>query len=109
MRTRQRIVPVKVIISLEVVPDRLQVHQHIIELFQEEEAAGHALPAWDGVALGWGGTDQLEQLLRGFEVFSWVLLLPVHRVDDTLQDVFSWGRGLDVFDQVEGFGDLLLF
>lgn len=105
--TGEGVVPVEVVIRLEVVADGLQVHQHVVELLQQEEAARHALAARDRVAFGRGGPHQLEQLLRCFDVLPGVLLLPVHGVHHSLQDVLSGGRGLDVFDQVEGLSHLL--
>jgi hypothetical protein len=41
---------VEIIISLEVVFDAVEIDQDIVKLLKEEEAAGHALPAWNSIA-----------------------------------------------------------
>ena len=46
-------VPVEVIIVDEVWSDGFQVYEHIIKLLENEEALGHALTSWDGIALRW--------------------------------------------------------
>jgi hypothetical protein len=45
-------VPSKVIIIEEVGLNGTKVNQSIIKLLQNDEALGHALSSWDGVALG---------------------------------------------------------
>ena len=47
----------------EVRLDRREVDEHVVELAQDEEARGHALPARDSVTLRGGGAQQLEVLL----------------------------------------------
>ncbi len=45
------IIPVEVIIVDKVWSDRLEIDKDIIELFQNEEAARHALTTWNSIAL----------------------------------------------------------
>ena len=46
------IVPVEVIVVDEVGSDGFEIDKDIIELFQNEEAACHALTTWNRIALG---------------------------------------------------------
>ncbi len=56
-------IPVEVIIVDEVWPDRLEVDEDIIELFEDEEALSHTLSSRNSVTLGWRGADHLEEIL----------------------------------------------
>lgn len=60
---------------------------------QDEEARRHALPAWDGVALGGGGAEQLEVLLGCLEVLARVELLAERQVGHALEDVLLYTGG----------------
>ena len=94
----ERIIPVKVIICLEITFDAVEINHDIIELLQQEKAAGHGLSAWDSIALGGWSADKLEQLLCGFEMLFWVLLLDVHQIWNCFDDVLSWVCRLEIFD-----------
>jgi hypothetical protein len=99
---RDPVIPVEIIVPLEKVLDRLQVDNHIIELLEYEKAAGHALPARDGVAFSGTGSYQLEQLLCSFEMLFGVDMLPVHGAGHAFEDVLTGDIGFHVFDEVEG-------
>mmetsp|Transcript_77425 Transcript_77425/g.185562 ORF Transcript_77425/g.185562 Transcript_77425/m.185562 type:complete len:346 (-) Transcript_77425:422-1459(-) len=98
--TGQAIVPIEVIIVAEIGLDGLQINQHILELPQKEEAGGHALSTWDGVALGGGGAHQLKELLCQLEVLARVGGLTQGSKDHALEDVLPGHGGLQVLDEV---------
>lgn len=62
------IVKVEGVIVVEVGLDAVEVEQHIIKLFEQEKARGHALPPGDGVAFGRRPAHQLEVLLGHLQV-----------------------------------------
>ena len=43
--------PVEVVVVRDVALDGREEHEDVLELLEQEEARGHALPARDGVAL----------------------------------------------------------
>mmetsp|Transcript_15480 Transcript_15480/g.46477 ORF Transcript_15480/g.46477 Transcript_15480/m.46477 type:complete len:259 (+) Transcript_15480:434-1210(+) len=100
-RAGNTVVPVEVVIVGEVRLDGLEVHEHILELAQEEEAGGHALPSRDGVALRGGGAHELEELLRHLQMLARARLLAQRGEDHALEDVLPGDRRLQVLDEVE--------
>ena len=60
----------------EVGLDGREVDEHVVELAKDEEAARHALPAGDGIALARRGAEQLKVLLGDLEVLARVHGLP---------------------------------
>ena len=81
------VVEVEGVVVVVVRLDRVQVEEDVVELLQEEEAGGHALPPRDRVALRGGAPDQLEILLGNLQVLSGAVLLPHRGVDHPFQDV----------------------
>ena len=81
------IVKVEGVIIVVVRLDRIEVEEHVVELLQEKEACGHALPPGDRVALRGRATDQLEILLRYLQVLSGAVLLPHGSVNHPFQYV----------------------
>lgn len=61
-------IPVKIVIHSKVFVDGSEIHQHIVELFEKEEALSHALSPWDSVALSGSRSDQLEELVSNTDV-----------------------------------------
>ncbi len=49
--------------------DALEVNQNVIEVSNEEEEHGHALPSWNCVAMAWGGANELKVSLRCCQIF----------------------------------------
>ena len=62
------IVKVEGVVIVEIRLDGVEVEEHVIELLEEEEAGGHALPAGDGVTLRGTAAHQLEILLCDLQV-----------------------------------------
>ena len=81
------IIPVKVIIVDKVWSDRLKIDKDIIELFQNEEAACHALTTWDCIALRGARAYHLEEVLGDAHVVFLLALLTDQSVNYSLQDV----------------------
>mmetsp|Transcript_42623 Transcript_42623/g.90789 ORF Transcript_42623/g.90789 Transcript_42623/m.90789 type:complete len:271 (+) Transcript_42623:75-887(+) len=96
------VVPIKVIVIREVRLDGLQVHEHVIELFQQEEAGSHALSPRNGIALRGRSTHELKELLRQLQVLFGASALAQGREHDTLEDVLAGHCGLKVLDEVVG-------
>jgi len=101
-------VPVEVIVTHKVRSNTLQVNKHVIELFQDEEARGHALAAWYRVALRWRCSDHLEKVLCNTHVVFLVLSLADDSMDYSLEDVLLWQNAVHILDQVVGLVHLLV-
>ena len=101
-------VPVEVIVIDEVWPNGLEVHEHIIELLEDEEALSHALSTWDGVTLTWGGAHHLEEVLSDSQVLLLLRVLPDHGMDHSLEDVLLGHYALHVLNQVVSVVDLIV-
>lgn len=84
----------EVIVILHEILNRVEVHEHLIKLSEEEEAGGHALSSGDGVAFLSRGADYLEELMGKFEVSSVFefLVLPSDSMDYAFNDVIPWHK-----------------
>lgn len=96
-RQRQAVVPVEIVVLGQIRADGAEVDVHVLEVAQQVEARGHALPARDGVTLGGGGAHQLEELLRDLEVLLRPEVLPHARVHHALQHILLRGGRLQVW------------
>mmetsp|Transcript_89414 Transcript_89414/g.248345 ORF Transcript_89414/g.248345 Transcript_89414/m.248345 type:complete len:283 (-) Transcript_89414:957-1805(-) len=101
------VVPVEIVVVREVRFDRFEVHKHVLELPQQEEAGGHALPAWNGVTLRGGSAYELEELLCELQVLTRARALAERRKDHALEDVLARHSGLQVLDEVVGLDRLV--
>ena len=68
------------------------------KMLQNEEATGHALTTWNGIALRWGSANHLEEVLSNAHVIFLVALLADHGMNDSLEDVFLGENAFHVFD-----------
>lgn len=102
-------VPIEVVIIVEVLPDRFEVHQCVIELLEDEEALGHALSTGNGVTFRRRCSDHLEQVLCDSQMVRLLTILADDCMHDRLQDVFLRCQTLHVLDQiVRLFGLIIL-
>ena len=71
------VVPMEVIVRLEITFNRIQVHQNIIELLQQEKAWCHTLPSGNRITFSRTCSYNLEKLLGCLQMFSRILLVTV--------------------------------
>ena len=70
---------------------------------------GHALSSWNSVALGWGGTNHLEEVLSDSEMVLLLLVLSNDGVNNGLQDVFLGHDTFHIFNEIIRFSSLIIF
>jgi hypothetical protein len=113
--------------------NRIQINQHIIELFEQEETRGHTLTTRNRITLARGSANELEVLLRNFKMVSRFLLLAQRGIHYAFQNVLLqksahtqkhtplkileggwWGRmylgrrGFNVFHEIKGGDDIVV-
>ena len=70
---------------------------------------GHALSSWNGVALGWGCTNHLEEVLSDSEMVLLLLVLSDDSVNYGFQDVLLGHDTFHIFNEVIRFSSLIIF
>lgn len=101
-------VPIEIIVIDEVWPDRFKINQNIIKLLKNKEALGHALSSWNSVALGWRGTNHLEEVLGNSQMFFLLSVLSNNCVNNCFKDIFFWHNTFHVLNQVIGIIGLIV-
>ena len=92
----------------EVWANGLQVNEHIVELLQDEEAAGHALTSWNRIALRWRSTDHLEEVLSDAHVIFLITRLADDCMHNGLENVLLGKHTLHILDKLVGLIDLII-
>jgi len=77
-------------------------------LLQDEEAASHALSAWNGVALAGTSTHHLEEVLADAHVVFVICVLTNDGVHHCFEDVLLGKDAVHVLDELERFVDLVI-
>jgi len=102
-------VPQEVVVVQEVRLDRVEVHVHVVELLEQEETRGHALPSGDRVALSRGRAHHLVEVLRDPDVVLVVCVLTDQSVHYCLQNVLFGNYAVHVLYQIESFVYVVVF